>query len=213
MWRSYPRERLLLLVVAVAALGVINPPNVQDITRLSLSRSIAERGSVDIDPYHRLTTDRAFFDGHWYADKAPGLSLLALPTVEALRGVDAARDDRNPLPIWKRVGPIWLIRVLTSGLGLVCASFLLGRAAESLRSGYAAPAVITFALGTIAGPIGVSAFEHDVAAAFAFGAFVLATRRASYLALAGGLAGAAVLCEYQTALIVGVVAVYVAFRY
>jgi len=160
MWRSYPREWLLLSLVAIAALGVINPPNVQDITRISLSRSLAERGSVDIDPYHRLTTDRAFYDGHWYSDKAPGLSLLALPTVEALRGIDALRGDDNPLPIWKRVGHIWLIRVLTSGIGLLAAAWLLGRAAEALRPGYAAPVVITFALGTIAGPLGVSAFEH-----------------------------------------------------
>jgi len=186
MWRSYPREWLLLSLVAIAALGVINPPNVQDITRISLSRSLAERGSVDIDPYHGLTTDRAFYDGHWYSDKAPGLSLLALPTVEALRGIDALRGDDNPLPIWKRVGHIWLIRVLTSGIGLLAAAWLLGRAAEALRPGYAAPVVITFALGTIAGPLGVSAFEH---------------------------VGAAVLFEYQAALIVLVVAVYVAYRY
>jgi hypothetical protein len=213
MWRSYPREWLLLSLVAIATLGVINPPNVQDITRISLSRSLAERGSVDIDPYHRLTTDRAFYDGHWYSDKAPGLSLLALPTVEALRGIDALRGDDNPLPIWKRVGHIWLIRVLTSGIGLLAAAWLLGRAAEALRPGYAAPVVITFALGTIAGPLGVSAFEHVGAAALGFAAFVVASRRSSLLPLAGALAGAAVLFEYQAALIVLVVAVYVAYRY
>jgi hypothetical protein len=191
MWRSYPREWLLLSLVAIGALGVINPPNVQDITRLSLSRSLAERGAVDIDPYHRLTTDRAFFDGHWYSDKAPGLSLLALPTVEGLRGIDALRHDRNPLPVWKRVGHIWLIRVLTSGLGLLATAWLLGRAAEGLRPGYAAPVVITFALGTMAGPLGVSAFEHVVAGAFGFAALVAATRRPSLVPLAGALGGAA----------------------
>ena len=212
MWQRYPRERLLLCIVAISALGVINLPNVQDITRLALSRSIAERGSVDIDPYHRLTTDRAFYNGHWYSDKAPGLSLIALPTVEALRGIDAV-TGRSHLPVWKLVGHIWLIRVLTSGIGLLAAAFLLGRAAESLRPGYAAPVVITFALGTIAGPLGVTAFEHDVAAALGFGAFVLATRRATLVPLAGALGGAAVFCEYQAALIVLVVALYVALRY
>src|SRR5438067_2311838 len=126
MWQRYPRERLLLCIVAISALGVINLPNVQDITRLALSRSIAERGSVDIDPYHRLTTDRAFYNGHWYSDKAPGLSLIALPTVEALRGIDAV-TGRSHLPVWKLVGHIWLIRVLTSGIGLLAAAFLLGR--------------------------------------------------------------------------------------
>jgi hypothetical protein len=213
MWQRYPREPILLALVAFAALGVINPPNVQDITRLSLSRSLAEHGSVDIDRYHRLTTDRSFYNGHWYSDKAPGLSLLAIPTVEALRGIDGALGDRSRLPIWKRVGHIWLIRVLTSGIGLLAAAFVLGRAAEALRPGYAAPVVITFALGTIAGPLGVTAFEHVVAAALGFAAFVAATRRRSFLPLAGGLAGAAVLCEYQAALTVLVVAIYVFIRY
>jgi hypothetical protein len=213
MWRSYPRERFLLTLVAVSTLGVINLPNVQDITRLSLSLSLAERGSVNIDPYHRLTTDRAFYNGHWYSDKAPGLSLLAIPTVEALRGIDAVSGSGSRLPIWKRVGHIWLTRVLTSGIGLLAAAFLLGRAAEGLRPGYAAPVVITFALGTIAGPLGVTAFEHVVAAALGFASFVIAARRASLVPLAGVLAGAAVVCEYQTALIGLVVAIYVAFRY
>jgi hypothetical protein len=213
MWRSYPRERLLLFLVAVSTLGVINLPNVQDITRLSLSRSLVERGSVNIDPYHRLTTDRAFYNGHWYSDKAPGLSLLAIPTVEALRGIDAIGGSRSHLPIWKRVGHIWLIRVLTSGIGLLAAAFLVGRAAEALRPGYAAPVVITFALGTIAGPLAVTAFEHDAAAALGFAAFVIAARRPSLVPVAGVLAGAAVLCEYQAVLAVLVVAVYVAARY
>jgi hypothetical protein len=213
MWRDYPRERFLLFLVAVSTLGVINPPNVQDITRLSLSLSLVERGSVNIDPYHRLTTDRAFYSGHWYSEKAPGLSLLAIPTVEALRGIDSVDGSRSRLPIWKRVGHIWLIRVLTSGIGLLAAAFFLGRAAEGLRPGYAAPVVITFALGTIAGPLGVTAFEHDVAAALGFAAFVIAARRPPLVPLAGVLAGAAVVCEYQAALIVLVVAIYVAARY
>src|SRR5439155_15440406 len=213
MWQRYPRERLLLCIVAISALGVINLPNVQDITRLALSRSIAERGSVNIDPYHRLTTDRAFYNGHWYSDKAPGLSLLAIPTIEALRGIDAISGSRSRLPTWKHVGHIWLIRVLPSGIGLLAASFVLGRAAEGLRPGYAAPVVVTFALGTIAGPLGVTAFEHVVAAALGFAAFVVATRRRSLVPLAGALAGAAVLCEYQCALIALVVGLYVAVRY
>ena len=213
MWQRYPRERLLLIIVAISTLGVINPPNVQDITRISLSRSLAEHGSVDIDAYHQLTTDRAFYSGHWYSDKAPGLSLLAIPTVEALRGIDAIAGTRSRLPIWERVGHIWLIRVLTSGIGLLAAAFVLGRAAESLRPGYGAPVVLTFALGTMVAPLGVTAFEHVVAAALGFAAFVTATRRRSLLPLAGALAGAAVVCEYQAALIALVVAFYVAVRY
>jgi hypothetical protein len=213
MWRRYPRELLVLLLVASGALTVINPPNVQDITRIGLSRSLAEHGSVNIDAYHRLTTDRAFRDGHWYSEKAPGLSLLAIPTVEALRAFDSLTGDTSRLPIWKRVGHIWLIRILTSGIALLAATFLVGRAAEGLRQGYGAVVAITFALGTIVAPLGPTAFDQDAVAALGFAAFVVATRRRRLLPLAGLLAGLAVVFEYQGALIALVVGVFVLVRY
>lgn len=213
MLRSYRGEWLVLVLVALSTLTVINPLNVQDVTRISLSRSLAEHGSVDIDRYHRLTTDRAFRDGHWYSDKAPGLSLLAIPTIETLRAVDGLTHDKSRLPIWKRVGHIWLIRMLTGGIGLLAATFLLGRVAAARRPGYGAPVAVTFALGTIAGPLGPTTFEHDLAAAIAFGAFLLTGQRPRLLPLAGLLAGVAVVCEYQIALIALVLAVFVAVRH
>jgi hypothetical protein len=213
MWRAYPHERLVLVLVAVSALAVINPLNPQDVTRVGLSRSLAEHGAVDIDAYHTLTSDRAYRKGHWYSDKAPGVSILAIPTVEGLRAIDAATGDRSTRPIWKRVGHIWIIRLLTGGLGLLAATFLLGRAAEALRPGFGATVAITFALGTIAGPLGPTTFGHVLAAALGFGAFVAAASGRSRLPLAGALAAAAVLCEYQAALIVVVLAVYVVARH
>src|SRR5215831_9685556 len=184
---AYPREWLVIVLIAVSTLAVINPRNVQDVTRLSLSRSLAERGSVNIDPWAGLTTDRARFDGHWYSDKAPGISLLAIPTFEGLRGIDAVVGNPHRKAAWNRVGHIWLLRVLTSGIGLVAAAFLLGRASERLRPGYGAP--------------------------LAFGSFyaVLVGRR--HALVAGALAGLAVLFEYQAVLIALVVAGYVAVRY
>jgi hypothetical protein len=213
MWRGYRREALVLVLVACATLCFINPVNVQDITRLALSRSLAEHGSVEIDAYHRLTTDRAFRAGHWYSEKAPGQSVLAIPSLEALRGIDALSSDRSRLPVWKRVFHIWLIRILTSGIALVAATFLVGRAAEGLRRGYGAPVAITFAVGTIAGPLGPTSFDHDAVAALGFGAFLVAARRPGLLPVAGALASLAVVFEYQAALIAAVVTVFVAVRH
>ena len=210
---GYRREWLVIVLVALSTLVVINPRNTQDVTRLGLSLSITERGSINIDPYAGRTTDRAFYAGHWYTDKAPGQSLLAIPTLEALRAFDAATGDPQRLAVWNRVGHIWLLRVLTSGIGLLVAALLVGRAAEGFRAGYGAPVAITFALGTIAGPLGPTNFEHDAAAAFAFAAFFVAARGPRLALAAGALAGAAVLCEYQTALIAPVLALYVALRF
>jgi hypothetical protein len=200
----------VIALIAISTLVVINPLNAQDVPRLGLSRSIVERGSLDIAPYALNTSDRAYRDGHWYSDKAPGISLLALPSVEALRAVDHLAGNPDRLPVWKRTGHLWLLRILTGGIGLLAAALLVGRAAEGLRPGYGPPVAITYALGTIAGPLGPTTFEHGAAAAVAFAAFLLALRGGRSAAWAGALAGVSVLFEYQAALIVVVLAVCVA---
>jgi hypothetical protein len=65
-------------------------------SRFDMVRAIVEQGTLRIDAYHENTQDKAFANGHWYSDKAPGLALLAAPIAEAVRpllraaGVDPA---------------------------------------------------------------------------------------------------------------------------
>ena len=208
------RVWLVLVLVAGSALVVVNPLNTQDVSRLSLSRSLAERGSVDIDPYRQLTLDRSFRNGHWYSDKAPGVSVLAIPTLEALRAADALGHDRQPIPVWRRETHIWALRFLTGGVALLASTLLVAAAAEAVRPGYWMPVAVTFALGTIAGPLGITTFGHDPAGALGLAALLSAAcGRRKLLPLAGLLAGLAVCFEYQAALIVAVVAVYAVLRY
>jgi hypothetical protein len=48
-------------------------------SRLALIRAIVDEGRFEIDSYANQTTDRAFFNEHYYSDKDPGLSLVAMP--------------------------------------------------------------------------------------------------------------------------------------
>ena len=57
----------------------IGPPAWNQNSRLALTRALVERGSPIIDEYHATTGDKSLRDGHFYSDKAPGASLLALP--------------------------------------------------------------------------------------------------------------------------------------
>ena len=57
--------------------------NVQVVTRLGLTLSIVESGRLDIDRFADRTIDKAVVKGHYYADKVPGLSFLAIPVVAA----------------------------------------------------------------------------------------------------------------------------------
>jgi hypothetical protein len=56
-------------------------------SRFALVRAILERHTLQIDAYQLHTGDRALSDGHYYSDKAPGTSLIALVPVAAARGI------------------------------------------------------------------------------------------------------------------------------
>src|SRR3981189_769254 len=65
-------------------------------SRFDLVRAMVERGTLRIDAYHENTQDKAYYQGHYYSDKAPGVALLALPAAAIARpllratGVDPA---------------------------------------------------------------------------------------------------------------------------
>lgn len=49
------------------------------VSRLDLLYSICNSGQLNIDELHLNTPDKAFANGHYYSDKAPGTAALALP--------------------------------------------------------------------------------------------------------------------------------------
>ncbi len=55
-------------------------------SRFDLLRAILEHHTLQIDPYHKNTEDKAHFSGHYYSDKAPGLVFLAVPFAALARG-------------------------------------------------------------------------------------------------------------------------------
>jgi len=195
------RELLVLVLVAVAALTPLYAAMEPDSPRLCLSGSIV-RGKVTIDNCIGDSIDRASYGGHVFTDKAPGMSILSIPAVEALRLPYSSNWTQH-------VGPrIWGIRVLTSGIGFLIGVLLLGRLAEGLAPGWGGATAVTFGLGSLAAPLAATTFGHVTAGTLAFGAFILAWGRRP--GLAGLAAGSAVVVEYQTGLIGVVLAAYVA---
>ena len=67
-------------------------------SRFALVRAMTERNTLRIDAYRDSTGDRAVWRGHYYSDKAPGASLLAVIPVDAIRalnlfgGIDPGSD-------------------------------------------------------------------------------------------------------------------------
>jgi hypothetical protein len=203
-WGKPRRELLLLALVALAALSPIHVISTQDETRLCLSRSLVQ-GRLTIQPCAGNTIDQAYYGGQVYTDKAPGLSALAVPAVVATRLPSIAHQ-------WVFEGDlrVWAVRLSTSGLAFLLVAWMVGRVSEGLAPGYGGLALVTFALGTLVAPMAATGFDHDLTAAFGFGAFLLAWR--GWQLAAGLCAGIALCCEYQAGVIGLLVGAFVLAR-
>ena len=201
-WRRPRHELLLLALVGLAAflpLYVVNP---QDQSRLCLTQALVH-ARLSNDECLGGSIDHARYGGHLYSDKAPGMSVLEIPSAEALRLPRVDQIHRSDLRLWG-------VRLLSSGLAFLLGAFLVGRVTEGLAPGRGGAALVTFGVGTLVAPLAAANFGHGAAGTAAFAGFLLAWRR-SYL-LSGLLAGTAVLIEYQAAAIVVILGIYAALR-
>jgi hypothetical protein len=202
-WSRPRHELLLLLLVGAAALSPIYVVSSQDVSRLCLSRSLVE-GRLAISGCVGNEIDRARYGGRIYSDKAPGMSLLALPASEAIGlpspvGWTFGRDAR-----------VWAVRLLTGGAAFLLMAFAVGRVSEGLASGAGGLALVTFALATPVVSLAATMFDHVTAGALGLAAFLFAWRGRS--GLAGLLAGVALATEYQSAIVLVVLGFYIALR-
>lgn len=191
-------------------------------TRIFLAASIVDRGQLNIDPYAQYTGDKAAYNGHYYSDKAPGSSLLAVPaylfvkltlyqgkqTYEQLLNVsEAKRTDFLAR---------YLLTLLLVGIPSACLGGLLFHFLAYLGLGARGRFVLVlgYGLGTIAFAFSTVFFSHQITALLLFGAFYLlfCLKRQTispwnYLS-AGLLAGYAVATEYPSVLLVGCLVFY-----
>jgi len=77
------RIAIVLFILAFLSYALIfnSTGGANAISRIALSLAIVERGELTIDSMHKFTIDKAFVDGHYVSDKAPGMSFTALPAV------------------------------------------------------------------------------------------------------------------------------------
>jgi hypothetical protein len=192
----------LLALVAIVALLPVYRINYQDRSRICLAQALAQARLYN-DACLATSLDRATFGGHLYSDKAPGVSVLELPAAEAVR-LPPMNELADPSP------RLWAVRLLTSGIAFLLSVFMVGRVAEGLAPGWGGPSLVAFGLGTLAGPLAATSFEHVAVGTAGLAAFLLAWKRRALLA--GLCAGGALLLEYQAVAIVVAVAIYLAVR-
>jgi hypothetical protein len=135
-------------------------------TRFNLVRAILNDGSLQIDPYHLNTGDKAFHDGHYYADKAPGLSFAALPIVWPVRfALGLAGGDGETfegLALLSYVATVFTVGLVTAWSGVVLYDLALWWGASR---GGALVAVLAYGLGSPIWSLATLFIGHAIAAA------------------------------------------------
>ncbi len=223
-WKSpgwhWAAPLVVLAIYIVPLAGAPPATNPNELARIELSVTLAHWAQLDLGPaaaIYGLSEDVARRDGRIYSDKAPGLSLTAVPLVW-ISGPLLPRQNTTDLPAY------WPLRHLVTAMGVTLPSVFLAfltafAAAPNGRlrtTSYAFIIAFTTPLWTYASVF----FGHAPAAVMVAAAWVLLLRPGvagaltdPRAAILGGVAGGfAVTTEYPTVLLVGVIFATLAAR-
>jgi hypothetical protein len=182
-------------------------------TRYSLVESLVDRRAPDITPVHFRTIDKGYKRQRFYADKAPGLSLLATVPYAVMRVADVAFGI-DPGGREAQLSKLYVLSLIFAGLAGAVSAAMLRRLGLLLGCSERASELVAFAyaFGTIAFPFSTVLFGHQLAAALLLTSFVLLLEsrergrlaRPRVLAALGALWSLAIVVEYPTALLVAI---------
>lgn len=177
-------------------------------SRFDLVRAIVEDHALTIDRFEKNTGDDAVRDGHYYCDKAPGASLLAVPAHAALF---ALAGSPRPIPEPLLALCAWLSIVFAVSVPSALGASFLFRAARAmgLGEGIGLVTALGWALGSMALPYATLLYGNQLAASLMIAAFALLVEgkhgeqalTTSRLLVVFALLGLAVATEYPAALI------------
>lgn len=210
-------------------------------SRFDLVLAVVDQGTLAIDAYRHNTGDYAFFNGHYYSDKAPGTSFLGIPVYWVYKTFLAPVLNHTIIPRLAS-NPAFATTLNPEGTGLledklhfftalvfvafftvVIPSATLGVLVYRLLGAFSTnefhqlAITIVFALATPALAYSNLFYGHQLAAFCLFTAFYLmfhwrANPRTWMLVVVGFLFGYALITEYPTALIVAGVGLYALFQ-
>ena len=157
--------------------------------RVALAQSIVTRGSLTINDVAPYTIDKSKYDGNYYCDKAPGVSLLCVPGAAVANGLaDALGADRTLInPAGRGVArlryPLVALACFASStlLWSTLAFFLFGDALRALgvETQTRAIGLIGFGFGSPFFIWSTTLFGHAPTASLLFIPFALSRLRAA----------------------------------
>jgi hypothetical protein len=214
------KKRLALLAILFVGLSyatLIQSFSWNQTSHYDLIRSLNNDGTT-IDAYQENTGDKAYYKGHWYSARAPGLALFALPFYDTLNLVNADAWARESKAQRNDDEMIYLIGLWANVLPGFLLLLLVWRVAERFEPGYGALAAVALGLGTMVLPLSTLLFSHVFTAFLGFAAFALMLRERDgppspmLLGLAGLAMGYAVASEYPLFFVAVVLGLYLLSR-
>ncbi len=209
-------SRVGLGILAIAVLGVAfavleQEPGPTPVSQFALVRALSN-GTAEIGP--GVTIDSAYIDGRYFANKAPGLAFALVPPYLVLRAAGVQPEHPGDGQVFRTsLRQLTLLGAVVPALALL---LLMVVAVEWTVPGYGGLAAILLGAGTMLLPFATLLFGHMLAATLGFAAFVVLLRERRrepsvlLVALAGLLAGYAVVVEYPLGIVALVLAGYVA---
>ena len=182
--RAPSAEVVVFFIVALVGAWFTIPGSLWNAdTHVFLTASIVDRGSLNIDPFAALTGDIASAHGHFYADKAPGLSLAAVPvyaliralylhgaTLQSLIAAPGGIATMEMVRYWLAVG----LSAIPTG---IVAALLVWMARRMGAGPWWSLAIgLIYGLGTTARAFATLFFSHQFAACLIFSAYVILFR-------------------------------------
>lgn len=216
MDRAWTRARVGVFLVLLTSYAYFwHSRDWNTASRLMLTYSLVDRGTLSIDGLEVQTGDKAYFRGHFYSDKLPGYPFLATaPYVleRYARGVP-------PHPLGGRALAYWPadygVTLATSGALTAAAAVVLMGIARDLGCSRRAAVLVALAYGlaTPAYIYATLAYGHQASAFALIASFSLLSRKSSrrdglWVLLAGLLASYAAVIELQVGPVSAILAFY-----
>ena len=185
-------------------------------SRFGLIFAIIEEGHLTIDTYHNLmgtwTGDTAYFNGHYYSDKAIGPSVAGAIFYVPLYWMQQI-FDYPPQATARKILTFLVIGLPSAIAGSLMYVLCLYLSCSRTRAYWVTLAIT---LGTMYFPYSVTFFSHQFSSSLIFGAFFMTfflkespeIRGNGYLFLIGLLSGWALVSEYPTVAIILLLMIY-----
>lgn len=234
------REMKIFLTVFLAMATFIQVYGVNANSHLDLTRSIVDHGTLNIDAVHNNTGDRSKYKGHYYSDKAPGLSLINVPLYFTWKNVyglfgntEIGKKPRKQLfkannvsitapeePGDFYLSSLILMVLFSSTLPVAILSVLFYRIAGTILEDEVKKLLVTFgfSFGTLITHYGTDLFPDAMATLLAFSSFYLLYFWKDHpgkrkMIFAGLLGGIAVIVNTLTGIVLVFNAVYALWKY